>query len=177
MVKSDLKTIFTLAVIALLGIGTFSCQKEEEKKDNKPVNYGDYVDLGLPSGTLWKSKNELNPKDTAYNLYTFDEAAAAFGDKVPTQEQMNELIKQCTCTWDGNGYNVVGSNGNSIYLPGVGVRYCDGTYGAMGKEGLYWSSTKYLGGGYYLYFLANTGVYIHSHNTCNAGSIRLVKKK
>ena len=29
---------------------------------------------------------------------------------------MNELIKQCTCTWDGNGYNVVGPNGNSIRL-------------------------------------------------------------
>ena len=32
MVKSNLKTILTLAVIALLGIGTFSCQKEEEKE-------------------------------------------------------------------------------------------------------------------------------------------------
>ena len=33
MVKSNLKTIFTLTVIALLGIGTFSCQKEEEKEN------------------------------------------------------------------------------------------------------------------------------------------------
>ena len=33
MVKSNLKTFFTLTVIALLGIGTFSCQKEEEKEN------------------------------------------------------------------------------------------------------------------------------------------------
>ena len=44
MVKSNLKTIFTLAVIALLGIGTFSCQKEELKEPDKPVQE---PDLGI----------------------------------------------------------------------------------------------------------------------------------
>ena len=44
MVKSNLKTIFTLTVIALLGIGTFSCQKEEPKEPDKPVQE---PDLGI----------------------------------------------------------------------------------------------------------------------------------
>ena len=44
MVKSNLKTILTLTVIALLGIGTFSCQKEEPKEPDKPVQE---PDLGI----------------------------------------------------------------------------------------------------------------------------------
>ena len=44
MVKSNLKTIFTLTVIALLGIGTFSCQKEEPKEPDKPIQE---PDLGI----------------------------------------------------------------------------------------------------------------------------------
>ena len=44
MVKSNLKTIFTLTVIALLGIGTFSCQKEEPEEPDKPVQE---PDLGI----------------------------------------------------------------------------------------------------------------------------------
>ncbi|HJJ45480.1 MAG TPA: hypothetical protein O0Y17_00165 [Methanocorpusculum sp.] len=43
-----------------------------------------YVDLGLPSGTLWKDKNESG------GFYTYDEAMKAFGNNLPTMEQFEE---------------------------------------------------------------------------------------
>ncbi|MBO5960709.1 MAG: hypothetical protein J6P99_02550, partial [Paludibacteraceae bacterium] len=46
-----------------------------------------YVDLGLPSGTLWKDANEGG--DNA--LYTYDEAVNRWGSKLPTKEQLGEL--------------------------------------------------------------------------------------
>ena len=79
-----------------------------------------FVDLGLPSGTLWKNVNE----DTEY---TYDDAVSKFGKKVPTKQQFEELINKCTWTWTGNAYRVTGPNGNSIFLPACecqGVPLC-----------------------------------------------------
>ena len=44
----------------------------------------DYVDLGLPSGTLWKAYN-----DGAH--FTYHEAVHFFGDNLPTQEQSRKV--------------------------------------------------------------------------------------
>ena len=96
-----------------------------------------YIDLGLPSGTKWYAKNEGG--DSA--RYTYDDAVSKFGNKLPTKEQLEELKNQCTWTWTGNGYKVVGPNGNSIYLPAAGYRSCLGNVGFVGSYGNYWSST------------------------------------
>ena len=53
-----------------------------------PASEG-YVDLGLPSGTLWKNANEGG--DDA--LYTYDEAVSMFGDKLPTKEQLKKYTE------------------------------------------------------------------------------------
>jgi len=45
-----------------------------------------FVDLGLPSGTLW-----LKEPDNVY--YNWDEAVEKFGRNLPTNEQFIELIK------------------------------------------------------------------------------------
>ncbi|MCQ2271186.1 MAG: hypothetical protein MJZ72_00120 [Bacteroidales bacterium] len=39
----------------------------------------EYVDLGLPSGTKWKDKNESG-------FYDYDAAVRSFGSKLPTKE-------------------------------------------------------------------------------------------
>ena len=96
-----------------------------------------YVDLGLPSGTLWKNANEGG--DNA--RYTYDEALQKFGNKLPTNQQLVELKNECEWTWFGDGYMVTGPNGNSIYLPAAGYRYCDGVVYGVGTYGDYWSST------------------------------------
>ncbi len=96
------------------------------------------VDLGLPSGTLWKNANEGGD----YTRYTYDEAVSRFGNKLPTKQQFGELRNKCTWTWTGNGYKVTGPNGESIILPAAGCRGCNGGVLSVGSYGSYWSSTS-----------------------------------
>jgi uncharacterized repeat protein (TIGR02543 family) len=95
-----------------------------------------YVDLGLPSGTRWKDSNEGG--DNAH--YTSKEAEEKFGNQLPSLEQINELINQCSWTWTGSGYNVVGPNGNAIYFPAAGIG-AGGEIIQVGVVGYYYSST------------------------------------
>lgn len=98
-------------------------------------NNGEYVDLGLPSGTLWKSANEKG------GFITWGEAMQRYGDKLPSLEQWEELKGMCKWTWTGKGYKVTGDNGNSIVLPAAGMR-ADSDILYVGTEGYYWSSTS-----------------------------------
>ena len=130
-----------------------------------------YVDLGLPSGTLWRDENEGGD----YARYTYDEAVSKFGNKLPTKEQLEELKNQCTWTWTGSGYKVVGPNGNSIYLPAAGDRYCGGDVYGVGSYGDYWSSTPDgSDGAYYLSFNSD-GVGVDGYDRCYGQSVRLVQ--
>jgi hypothetical protein len=104
-----------------------------------------FVDLGLPSGTLWKDANE------PAIFYSYEEAKSKYGDQVPTQAQWEELLKQCTWTWTGRGYEVKGKNGNSIFLYAGGFRSpSDGMVIKVGKNGNYLSSTKAEEGNYFI---------------------------
>lgn len=93
-----------------------------------------YVDLGLASGTLWKSTNEEG------GFYSFDEGVNKFGNRMPTRVQWRELLHSCIWIWTGNGYKITGANGNSIYLPAAGFIYCDGR-NSPGNWWCYWTST------------------------------------
>lgn len=94
-----------------------------------------YVDLGLPSGTQWKTTNESG-------YYTYDQAVAAFGRNLPSKSQLIELNEKCSWEWSGNGYKVIGPNGNSIFLPAAGFYYEDIDY-YVGSQGFYVSSSAY----------------------------------
>ena len=92
------------------------------------------VDLGLPSRTLWKDRNEPG------GHYSYEEAISRFGKNLPTKKQWQELIDKCRWTENGNDYKVTGPNGNSIFLPShTRYRTCAGMLN--GGEGYYWSST------------------------------------
>lgn len=114
-----------------------------------------FVNLGLPSGTLWAACNVGASKPEDYgNYYNFDEARRL---KVPTKEQFAELLNKCTVTWTThngvNGRLFTGPNGNSIFLPAAG-RSGSSLYGA-GSYGYYWSSslcTDYPDYAWYLNF-------------------------
>ena len=133
--------------------------------------YG-YVDLGLPSGTLWKNANEGGD----YTRYTYDQAVRKFGNKLPTKQQFEELIDRCTWTWTGDGYKVTGSNGESITLPAAGYRDCDGDVGSFGMGGHYWSSSTpyYSDLAWYLGF-GSSAVFMNNANRCLGHSVRLVQ--
>ena len=97
-------------------------------------NPNEYVDLGLPSGTLWKAGNE------DCGLIKYEDAMARYGSNMPTLEQLYELATNCIWTWTGNGYNATGPNNQTIYFPAEG--YSDALGARYSKKtGFYWSSS------------------------------------
>lgn len=139
---------------------------EQERKAN--LRAQGWVDLGLPSGTLWKDRNE------AGGFYTYDQARSQFRNNLPTKEQFEELQKSCRWTWNGSGYNVVGPTGNSIVMPAGGYRDCYGNVSNVGSYGNYWSSTPYdSDNAWSLYF--NSGKVVMGYlYRCGGPSVRLV---
>lgn len=104
-------------------------------------NYN-YVDLGLPSGTLWAEGNigYINSNDRGYhflygienpiNIYHADNTTfVQFDDDVlynreaiaPTRAQLEELLANTTmAVWNNgvmDGVTLTGTNGNSIFIP------------------------------------------------------------
>ena len=83
------------------------------------------------------NKTVLDPED--------DAATANWGGlwRMPTKAEQDELREQCTWTWTTqngvNGYKVVGTNGNFIFLPAAGLRY-NTMLGYVGSDAYYWSS-------------------------------------
>ena len=171
----------------------------------------EYVDLGLPSGTLWATMNiganspeeygdyfawgETTTKDV-YNWSTYkwcngsdskltkycinisygdngfvdnkteldpedDAATANWGPewRMPSKEQINELIVNCTDVWTKrNGVNgrLVTSkiNGASIFFPAAGYRW-DSEFGNVGSFGSYWSRSLYVNSKNAYYLIAS----------------------
>lgn len=133
----------------------------------------EYVDLGLTSGTLWARRNigAKNIEDGGI-YFTFKEDLKQ--GNVPTKEQFKELIDECEWTWKGNGYEVVGMNGNSIFLPAAGYRDVKDIIN-VGSNGVYWSSSAsddYYA--YCLYFYNNENSIFTSDRNYGL-SVRLVK--
>ena len=134
-----------VCLLTLLVISLASCGKEEY--DTNPRGNGnsdgEYVDLGLPSGTKWKTSNET--KEDGCEFYTYEEAERAFGNKVPAKWQYEELMQYCLWEWQSDvGYKVSSYDRTSyIILPAAGSRSDEGHEFGHGEVGLYWSSTNY----------------------------------
>ena len=149
----------------------------QEKERQKAVRKAElerqgYIDLGLPSGTMWKKANEGG--DIA--RYSYNEAKSQFASKLPTKGQFEELKSLCTWTWTGSGCRVTGPNGNFIYLPAAGGEDCN-SYCPVGVKGEYWSSTPDASGRTVGFYLLNGGMgTFSSSNSCGVLSVRLVQK-
>ena len=136
------------------------------------------IDLGLPSGTLWADRNvgaatpeasgdyfrwgettpftedsdEYEYRDLGDNIAgtEYDAATVNIGAtyRMPTFEQIKELIDECKWEWTEQngvkGMNVTGPNGNSIFFPASGYRSSSGgTLGNVGSYGYAWSASAY----------------------------------
>lgn len=140
-------------------------------------NNNTFVDLGLPSGTLWASENAvLDGKEH----FTFDEACENFGELLPSKENWLELFENCSRKWDRKrkGCKLTGPNGNSVFLPAEGSRYGSALYGA-GRSGYYWSSSpnsSNVDNAYGVYF--DSGRVNHQNRNYRYGGfcVRLCKK-
>ena len=108
----------------------------------KPLQQFEYVDLGLPSGTLWATCNVGAKCPEEFGKYLNYNQAQEY--QCPSEEQFIEIIRCCNWFYCAKnnipGYLVIGKNGNSIFLPASGVR--NGAITAcFGEKGYYWSST------------------------------------
>ena len=84
----------------------------------------EFVDLGLPSGTLWAKEYEKSGDNFLYLPYL-----QAKRYNLPTKEQWEELVKYCAWGWCGRVLRCTGRNGETLDFPKTGriiTSYCDG---------------------------------------------------
>ena len=132
---------------------------------SSPEGYGNYYAWGetsiKPSYGGGNSRTYRKEVGDIGGNASYDAARANWGStwRLPTWNEIDELIEKCTWTWTTmngmNGYKVTSKvNGKSIFLPAAGDRGSSSLYFA-GSVGLYWSSTSSTSGtrrAYNLYF-------------------------
>ena len=127
-----------------------------------PEECGNYYAWGevVPKGR-YSLDNSLMYEQTIADISgnaQYDAATANWGGewRMPTYNEIEELLSNCTwlpLSQNGvSGFKVVGTNGNSIFLPYTGYK----TESGHGKKenGFYWSSYRYNGN-------SNWSTYIH----------------
>lgn len=114
---------------------------------DSPEKYGNYFAWGEIS-----TKNEFNEDNYEYSdnpdvlPLSADAAAAKWGKgwRMPTNDDFEELLDECEWEWSKikgvRGYNVIGPNGNTIFLPVAGY-YVDDELEEAGSESAYMSSS------------------------------------
>lgn len=134
-----------------------------------------WVDLGLPSGTLWCDTNEEG-------YYPWNEMMNKFDkENLPKLTDFAELYDYCDWKWDDKkkGMVVTGPNGNCIFIPASGSRSDSGKLNKVNSYGYCWSaSCPNNDTAYYLYFHYHG--YVNPTYSCSydySNSVRLVKRK
>ena len=108
-------------------------------------NHPHWIDLGLPSGTLWRCCNEGASIPTDYGgYYEYWEISSA-----TSRYQMQEMLDNCAFKWTTlngtNGGLFTSNNGNAIFLPAAGYKvYSSGKIIYPGQDGSYWTSTHFM---------------------------------
>ena len=156
---------------------------------SKPEEYGDYFAWGETkpkeyydwSTYKWCNGDYDNLTKYCYDSWygivdnktvldlSDDAARANWGGswRMPTAEEQQELINNCTWTWTTqsgvNGYKVTskksGYTNKSIFLPAAGLRRDSSLYYA-GSDGYYVSSSLYTDGPYSAYVLRFNSDYV-----------------
>ena len=124
------------------------CLFKKKNKNNLPVgklaffdgnNDYEFVDLGL--SVKWANKNigsEYEDKIGTY--FNYDEAEDRYYD-LPTVDEVRELFEKCKIKYDKkrNGFEVVGVNGNRIFIPVSGERDGNARY----EGGYFWTNSDH----------------------------------
>ena len=106
--------------------GYYAWGEIEEKDDYTLANYSHYSDLDGE----WKVDYDTEYDALGYNISgtQYDVARHKWGGewRMPTREELNELIDNCTFTWieykGVKGCKVTGPNGKSIFFPAAGTK-------------------------------------------------------
>ena len=105
--------------------GYKDCQ--EEIPVDLRSNRTEYVDLGLPSGTLWATEYEMTKNEEGKIEPLYLPYGEATKYSIPTEEQWNELFEVCKLRGEKScsgitfyGLRCIGPNGNSVYFRSKG---------------------------------------------------------
>ena len=131
---------------------------------------------------IWYDSDGTFIGDGKTTLEAADDAATAkLGSpwRMPTSDEIRELLDNCTWTWttqDGkNGYEVKGTNGNSIFVPAAGYRPSS-ELNFAGSWGSFWSSSLSGDSGNALGLYFNSGAHDWGASYRNVGfSVRPVR--
>lgn len=134
----------------------------------KPEGFGDYYAWGetkVKESYDWSTYIHCDgTAKTCYNLgsnisgTSYDVARAKWGGtwRMPTNEEMKELIDECKHEWvyinDVYGIEFTGPNGNSIFLPATGYRNATNLQ-SQGDQGCYWLASSLTNYNYFAYSL------------------------
>lgn len=137
-----------------------------------PIDRTDYWDgSGKPDNKL-----ELDIQDDMANANTTGKY------KLPTKEQLEELIKNTTNEWITNYQGISGLNGwlftsktnnNTLFIPAAGDR--DGDYDDYGGSNInVWSSSLMINNPRYAYLLRadRHDIYLYTYNRCAGLPVR-----
>lgn len=118
---------------------------------NSSFSWISYIWSGHTFDSLTKycNNSSYGIQDNLTELELADDAAYMTRSRqwrIPTDEQLQELLNECTWTWTTlngiNGYEVKGSNGNAIFLPAAGVYSSEG-YEREGSYVSFWTRSLY----------------------------------
>ncbi len=152
---------------------------------SSPTEYGYYYAWGeIKTKSLFVEENSAvsnrRMKDIAGNA-KYDTARANWDStwRLPTADEMDELINKCKWVWTTiggvNGYKITGANGSSIFLPASGCRKLKDLH-YEGHAATYWCSTPYEKGTLVSYALAfaDDSFGRNGANRCIGSSVRPV---
>lgn len=134
---------------------------DDGKQTKGTINGHEYVDLGLPSGTLWATCNIGANKPEDYGTY-FNRTQVAGVDvaykqwqgtwRIPTIKEYEELMEFAEYSSSTFGHTYTGLNGESLFFPFTGVKYSSFVdYG--GLAGFFWCTSDY----WYILWSAEAG--------------------
>ena len=125
---------------------------------SKPEDYGNYFMWGdVEEKQIYNWKHYTLCDGSSKGCYDigkdiagtkYDVAHVKWGGSwiIPSYDQWSELIIKCTWNWtsinDVSGYEIIGPNGNSIFLPAAGY-ILDSELRYATTHGYYWSSSIY----------------------------------
>ena len=151
----------------------YSWGETETKSTYNDVSYK-YSTGEDTDGDGWYDKNEQYQNlGSCISGTSYDVANVKWGGtwRMPTKEQRDELIDNCTYSWTTvngvkGGMFTSKKNGKSIFLPAAGNRI--GTdFIDSGSRGYYWSGTQYPNNDYCAYHL-----YFYSRSTYSSYFLR-----
>lgn len=123
-----------------------------ETQSKSSYSWDNYFDYPYDESSTWVGCKKVTGDISGDNAY--DPAAAVMKDswRMPTADEMKELLDNCDWKWDTldgvNGFKVVSRiNGNSIFLPATG-NFDGSSVSNYGTYGAYWTGTVRTGSDY-----------------------------